>query len=140
MKTEKRIFITYLFPGIFFPEEITKQVKTTDMPTTVPSDSFGFYFTETEYVVDGEKEFVGKTKTLTKTFLIGEAIHVDNIPSIDRGQNTDILKSNIRSNSPTKTGIKTRLGNWQWEDETREAVSPSKFKFGKPEIYKKVET
>lgn len=139
MKTEKRIFITYLFPGAFFPESSSEVVKNTDMPTTIPADCYGFYFTETEYVVDGKKEFVGETKTLTKTFIIGEAIHVDKIPEFDRKQDTEILKSNIRNNSPTKTGIKTHLGNWQIESETMVAVSPSRFKFDKPMIYENME-
>lgn len=139
MKIENRINITYLFPGAFFPESTSKQVKSTDLPKTVPADCYGFYFTETEVAVslDG-KEFVGKTKTVSPTYIIGEAIHVDKIPAIDRGQDTDILKSNIRNNSPTKTGIKTHLGNWQMESETMTAVSPSQFKFGKPEIYTNV--
>jgi hypothetical protein len=136
MKTEKRIFITHLFPGAFFPESTSKQVKSTDLPTVVPSDCYGFYFTETEYVTDGEKEFVGETKTVSNTYIIGEAIHVDNIPSMDRGQDTNTLKSNIRNNSPTKTGIKTHLGNWQMECDTMVSISPTRFIFENPVFYK----
>lgn len=135
MKTEKRLFITYLFPGTFFPESSEKLVKSTDIPTTVPADCYGFYFSETEYAVDGQKEFIGKTKRLGKTIMIGESIHVDNIPAMDRGQDTNILKCNIENNSPTKRGIKTHLGNWQMEDKDTIAMPASSFEFGKPMIY-----
>ncbi len=136
MKIENRIKIIYLYPGSFFPETSSKRVRSTNIPNTVPADCYGFYFTETEVAVslDG-KEFVGKTKTVSPTYIIGEAVPVDKIPSMDRGQDTDILKSNIRTNSPTKTGIKTHLGNWQMENDSMVAVSPLKFKFGKPKIY-----
>lgn len=137
MKTEKRIYIIYLHPGSFFPETSSERVKSTNFPTNVPADCYGFYFTETEVAIalDG-KEFLGETKTVGKTYIIGEAIHVDNIPSMDRGQDTYILKINTRNNSPTKTAIKTHLGNWQIENETMVSVSPSRFTFGKPTIYK----
>lgn len=138
MKTEKRINIVYLYPGAFFPETSSQRVKSTKIPKTVPADCYGFYFTETEVAVslDG-KEYSGDIKTVSKTYIIGEAIHVDKIPTIDRGQDTDILKTNIRNNSPTQTAIKTHLGNWQMETDTMVAISPNKFKFGEPTIYKK---
>jgi hypothetical protein len=133
--TEKQLKIVYLYPGSFFPETSSKTVKSTDIPKTIPADCFGFYFTETEIAHVDDKEFIGETKTVSKTYIIGEAIHVDNIPEIDRGQDTEILKSNIRNNSPTQTGIKTHLGNWQMETGTMVAISPRRFKFGKPTIY-----
>lgn len=137
MRTEKRVNIVYLYPGAFFPETSSKRVKSTKIPTSVPADCYGFYFTETEVAIalDG-KEFLGETKTVGKTYIIGEAIHVDNIPSMDRGQDTHILKINTQNNSPTKTAIKTHLGNWQIENETMVAVSPSRFFFSTPTIYK----
>ena len=137
MKTEKRIYITYLYPGSFFPEFSSKRVNSDKLPTEVPSDCFGFYLEETEFAVDGNgREFEGDTKRLGKTYIIGEAIHVDKIPDVQiDGRSNNILKSNISGNSPTKTGIKTHLGNWQMEDEYHVAISPTKFKFGKPELY-----
>ena len=140
MKKETRIFITYLYPGSFFPEESSKQVKTSDIPKTIPSDCFGFKFHQTDVVIEDDgKEYVGKSKSIGKTYIIGESIHVDNIPLIDRGQDTDTLKSNVRNNSPTKTAIKTHLGNWQMEDDCHVSISPKLFMFGKPDIYKKYE-
>jgi hypothetical protein len=135
MTKTKKITITYLFPGALFPETTTKEVNNTDIPKTIPADCYGFYFEETEYAVDGKETFVGKTKQLGKTYLIGEAIHVSKIPKMDRGQDTDILKSNIESNSPTKTGIKCHTGNWQMEDENNVCLPVSQFKIGKPMIY-----
>jgi len=139
MKKETRIFITYLYPGAFFPEELTKQVKTSDIPKKVPSDCFGFKFYQTDVVIDDNgKEYIGKSKSIGKTYIIGESIHVDDIPLIDRGQDTDTLKSNIRNNSPTKTAIKTHLGNWQMEDGGHVSISPKLFTFDKPDIYQNI--
>lgn len=135
MKTEKRLTITYLFPGVFFSESSSEQVKTINIPTTIPADCYGFYFTETEYAIDGEKEFVGDSKRVGKMVVIGEKIHIDDIPEIYQGRPTDILKSNIRNSSPTKTAIKCQTGNWQMEDENTIVMSPSKFKIGKPMLY-----
>jgi len=138
MRTEKRLFINYLFPGTFFPESSAKRVTSTNVPTSVPRDVYAFYFTETEVAVDGKKEFTGETKQVSKTYMIGTAVHVDDIPAILDGRDTDILKSNIRNNSPTKTGIKTHLGNWQMLDERTVVVHPSQFKFSDPLIYKNI--
>jgi hypothetical protein len=127
-----------MFPGAFFPENVDERVKDASIPKTVPSDCYGFYFSETEYAIglDG-KEFVGQTKRLGKTVMIGELIHVDDIPDIDsQGRDNDILKSNIKYNSPTKQGIKTHLGNWQLKDRDVVVMSASEFKFGKPVVYK----
>jgi hypothetical protein len=135
MKTENRIFITYLFPGSFFPEEITIRVLSASIPKTIPKDCFGFRFTETEFVIDGEKEFIGKSKPLGKTYIIGEAIPLVKIPDEIDGRDTRILKGNIEFNSPTKTAIRTHLGNWQQEDECHEAIPVSQFKLGKAMYY-----
>jgi len=139
MKTENRINIIYLYPGSFFPESSSERVKSTDIPKMVPADCYGFYFTETEVAVslDG-KEYFGDTKTVSKSYIIGEAIHVDKIPEIYRGQDTEILKSNIRNNSPTQTAIKTHLGNWQMESDDMVAISPKQFEFSKPRFYENV--
>lgn len=136
MKKENRIFIHFLYPGSFFPEQTCERVETTNLPKTVPSDCFGFYFTQTEYVIDGKEEFAGKTKTLSKTYIIGESILVDDIPDKEGGRDNNILKSNITCNSPNKRGIKTHIGNWQWEDEYRVAISPRLFEFTDPVVYK----
>lgn len=139
MKTEKRITITYLYPGSFFPETSSERVKNIDFPKTVPADCYGFYFTQTEVAIslDG-KEYIGKSQQISKTYVIGESIPVDEIPAIDGGRDTDILKSNIRSNSPTKTAIKTHLGNWQMESDDMTSISPTCFSFGSPMFYKNI--
>jgi hypothetical protein len=131
MKKETRKFITYLFPGSFFPESVSDRVKSFDVPTKVPLDCYSFYFSTTEYVSDGKQEFTGETKRVGSTYYIGESIPVDEITEPD----SDILKSNIRNNSPTKRGIKTHLGNWQMETENSIVLSPENVVFGKPRLY-----
>ena len=136
MTKENRTFITFLFPGSFFPEEVVERVKNSDIPKSIPSDCFGFRFHEAEFVIDGKKEFVGEAKNKSKTFIVGEAIPLAQIPDEIDGRDTKILKGNIEFNSPTKTAIKTHLGNWQMEDGYHVAISVKKFKLGKPMIYK----
>lgn len=136
MKTENRITITYLYPGAFCSETSSEKVNSVNIPKEVPVDCYGFYFTETEVAVslDG-KEYFGKSNQVSKTYIIGEAIHVDDIPETDNIGSTEILKINIQNNSPTKRGIKSHLGVWQIEDDRTVAISPKQFEFGKPKIY-----
>lgn len=136
MKKETRTFITWMFPGSFFPEEIVEQVNSADIPKTIPADCFGFRFHEKEFVVDGENEYYGKPKPLGKTYLVGEAIPLAQIPDEDGGRTTEILKRNIEYNSPTKTAIRTRTGNWQMEDENHVAIDADRFKISEPRLYK----
>jgi hypothetical protein len=137
IQVETKTYITYLFPGTFFPEIESKQVEETEVPNEIPADCYGFYFTQTEYVIDTQtkKKFTGDSKKVGKTYLIGESIYIDDIPPMDRGQDTDILKSNIRNNSPFKRGVKCHTGNWQIDDETVIVLSPKQFKIVKPHIY-----
>jgi hypothetical protein len=136
MKKEKRIFMEMLFPGSFFPESNTKQVESADIPKSIPMDCYGFSFSETEYVIDGKNEYAGETKKLGKTYIIGEAVPLDKIPDMIDGRDTRILKGNIDCNSPTKTAIKTHMGTWQMEDGYHTSISPNRFKFDPPLMYK----
>jgi hypothetical protein len=114
MKIENRIELIYLHPGAFFPETSRERVKSFDIPKTIPADCYGFYFTETEIAVSlDDKEFIGETKTVSKTYLIGETIYVNKAPV-----------------------IKTHLGNRQPVTDTTVVVSPYQFTFGDPKIYK----
>lgn len=131
----KRKFITYQMPGTFFAEEHTEEVQSFDPPNSVPLDCFGFHFHETEYAQVEGKEFEGKTKRDKRQFLIGFEIPLDQIPDDDKHR---ILKCNIESNSPTKTAVKTHLGNWQAKQEDTVVIFPSDMKFTKPLIWKNI--
>lgn len=139
MKKEKNITITYLFPGSFFSESSEENVRDTNIPKSIPADCFGFEFYETEYIIDEstKKKFTGERKKIGKTYLIGDLIHIDDIPEIDEfGRNCDILKANIRCNSSSKRGIKCRTGNWQLDNGEVIVLSPSEFKITEPRLYK----
>lgn len=137
MQKLKRKFITYYMPGTLFPETSSAEVKSFDVPKSVPLDCYGFSFSETEFVVDGKKEFSGETKQDKRFFLIGESVPLAQIPDDDKHS---ILRSNIEFNSPTKMGVKTHVGNWQMEAENTVVISPSSLKFTKPLIWKNIKT
>ena len=134
MKKETRKYITYLFPGSFFPESSTQRVDSFDVPSSIPSDCFSFSFSEVDIVVDGKNEYKGESRNIGKQYYIGKTIHVDDIV----GEEYDILRTNVRNNSPTKRAIKTHLGNWQVETENCVILSESSVKFGKPMLYTKM--
>ena len=127
-----RKYINYSIPGAFFAETSSKEVDSFDIPKEMPADVYAFNFSETDYVVEGKEEFVGKTRHIGPTYYIGKAIPVDKIPDVDEnGRGNDILKRNIKSNSPTKTGIKCHTGNWQMVDKNTKVLSESQFKWKK---------
>lgn len=133
----KRKYITYYMPGSFMPETSTNQVSSFAIPKEIPRDVYGFQFTETEYVIDGKKEYEGDTKTEKEFHLIGMAIPASLIPDDD---NNRILKSNITNNSPTQEGVKTHLGNWQIRDKNNVVHDPKIFTFVTPLIYKNIKS
>jgi hypothetical protein len=135
MQTIKRKYITYDMPGSFFPESHTQEVKSFDIPESVPLDCFAFQFHETEFVVNGKKEYEGDTVKQNKRHFIGWLVPLAKMP---KGEKYAILCGNIERNSPTKTGIKTHLGNWQQEDKGSIVHAPSDFTFTKPLIYKNI--
>jgi len=126
MKKTTIKYITYLYPGIFFPETDGKEVKSYELPKILPKNCYGFSFSETDYIQDGKESYTGKTRNHGKTYLIGEKIKAQDIPNTE---NNHILISNINCNSPTKTGVKTYMGNWQIFDRNTIVVPPEKFTF-----------
>lgn len=130
MKITKK-FVTFSFPGSFVSEESTHEVQSFEIPA-IPSDCFGFRFHETDYLKDGDEEYVGKTRYQDKVYLIGEKVHIDAIPETSENR---ILRANIRNNSATHEGVKTHLGNWQLVDENTIILSPEEVRFTKPAIY-----
>lgn len=136
MNTITRKRITYYMPGTFFPEHDGDAVESFDIPKTVPLDCYAFEFSETEFAIgeDG-KEFVGETKKDQTLHYIGWNVPLANIPQDGKH---DILRSNIEFNSPTKTAVRTHLGNWQPEMENTVTHDPKEFTFSEPRIWKKI--
>ena len=134
MKTTRK-YITIQMPGSFFPEETVQRVESFDVPKKLPLDCFAFQFHETEFIVDGKKEYEGDTKRQDKRHLIGWKVPLANIPNDDRHS---ILRCNIECNSPTKTAVRTHLGNWQAHDKNVIVHDPSEFAFTAPLIWKKI--
>lgn len=133
----KRKFITFYTPGTFFPESVTQEVQSYDIPRKIPRDVYAFQFSETSFSIEGGEEFRGKTEDKSSRHYIGSVVHVDDIPNTDQLR---ILRGNITSNSPTKEGIKTHLGNWQIFNHNSVVHSPSEFEFSEPLIWKNIKS
>ena len=109
----KKHFITFLYPGTFFPEESTQEVDSWDpepwrnWQASLTYKPFCFYFTTRER---GEGDLDShQTAKSGRYYLGGEVVHVDQIPKDD---NNRILISNL-SQYEGKVGIRCLTGNWQ---------------------------
>lgn len=126
--TRNRYLAEFDYPGALFPESITKTAKgpsIEDALAVAPSETEGTYFVkdrwyavtiteviEKQYLAaDGsDEEWVEQRRSRVGRWVVGEKVHVDDIPDDDRHE---ILRSNIRNNSEDGFGVKTRAGNWQ---------------------------
>lgn len=129
-----RNYITWYTPGSFFPEEVTQEVPNFTIPIEIPSDVYAFRFHSTEFVLNKGKEYRGDTTRQPKLYFIGIAVPVDSIPNTGE---FDILKTNIKCNSPTKEGLLTIQLNWQYVGEEMVLIRPDEVKFIAPLIYEK---
>lgn len=129
MTTRTRYTATYLYPGVFMPEETTVDLPeaTWSAAQVYAPDEPGYFaaggwfaviiktITEKKFFADdGEEMWVPGGKAKTERIIIGTEVRVDD-PSIadDRFR---ILRSNIQYNSrdPYRNlAVHTRSGNWQ---------------------------
>lgn len=117
---------TYSYPGVFFPEETSREVSAPTIEAAVKAgpreDGYfsadGWYAvsirsrTEKRFVADdGQEAWVvqGKPQQVGR-WVLGERVHADDVPATDENR---ILIANLRANSPTAEGVRTRCGNWQ---------------------------
>ena len=126
MKKTTKTLIRYYFPSLLFSAEADEEIKTKDIPAKLPKNCFAFRFGTQEVVVDGKDVFEKPAKWDNKIYMIGETIPLAKIPKTPENS---ILRSNIECNSPTKTAIKTHLGNWQAHDRNTTVLPVSQFSF-----------
>ena len=134
--TRRRHSATYLYPGAFFPEETTRQIKRPTLASAIaaqPDDRDGYFrksgwyavriatTTERRFVAEnGDETWVREGKPEVLSVIVGERIHYTEIPDTDANA---ILISNIRGNSKDGFGVKTRAGNWQIASDYDEVIS-----------------
>ena len=109
----KQHFITFLYPGVFFPEEATQAVESWDpapwqnWEASLSYRPFAFYFTTRER---GDADLDSRqTAKSGRYYLGGEVIHLSNLPEDEAHS---ILRSNI-SQFAGQNAIKCSTGNWQ---------------------------
>lgn len=136
--TRTRWTATYSYPGFLFPEETSRPV---DHPTlqgvleAAPRDEDGYFRADGWYAArvtqrtqklytaaDGEEQWIQTDVTQGPSWLIGEKVHLDDIPDDD---DHAILRSNIRCNTKDGIAVKTRLGNWTLPVEGTEVIAAS---------------
>lgn len=108
------------YPGSLFPESITRSVPEATLEAAVAAQRDELWYAvvlrtrvqKRFTAADGEEVWntVGQS-TKVASYVVGEPVHVDDIPDDDQHH---ILRSNIRSNSKGEPlGVRTRRGNWQ---------------------------
>lgn len=126
MKKTTKTLIRYYFPSLLFSAEADEEISGKLIPDKLPKNCFAFRFGMQEVVVDGKDVFEKPAKWDSRIYMIGEAISLADIPKTEANS---ILRLNIECNSPTKTAIKTHLGNWQAHDRNTIVLPASQFKF-----------
>ncbi len=139
MTTRTRYTATYDYPGMLFPESVTRDVADDRLESVVaaaPAETEGYFrkdgwyafqihaITEKHFTAeDGEEAWVrvGKAERVAN-MVVGEKVHVDSIP--DTAENR-ILRVNIQANTPDGVAVKTRAGNWQLASDYDLVLSPS---------------
>lgn len=140
MNTRVRYVAEYSYPGAFMPESTTRELEqpTLDAAVAAGPDEDGYFRKDGWYAVKitafYEKRYVeagGDAETWVRTdtssagaWVVGERVHVDD-PSI-AGSDFDILRSNIRCNTKSGYGVRTRCGNWQFADDFSGVVAPER--------------
>jgi len=132
-----RYVATYLYPGIFLPESTDRDIPEPTIEAVIaaaPAETS--YFTkdgwyavqvheivEARYVsaVDSTDMWVGQTRVHVHTWIVGEEVRWQDLPDVPENRS---LIFNIKHNSPTGVGVRTRRGNWQPLTEKTSVISP----------------
>lgn len=138
MNERTRYTATYLYPGSFFPEEASRDVPepTFEAAALAGPDEDGYFRKDGWYAVritairekrftsdDGEEAWVKQDAKRVGSWIVGERVHHEDERLA--GDQFDILRSNIRSNSDDGYGVLTRCGNWQIASDYTEVVAPA---------------
>lgn len=102
-------YVAFLYPGSFFPEEKSKEIKSRDEKIEIPDGCFAYYFWDREEVLMGKELLVGKEKNRSGRFYLGETLTLE---EIEKSPGCEILASNMRVNA-WPVVVKTRMGNYQ---------------------------
>lgn len=138
MTTREHHVATYLYPGSFFPEEITKTIAEPTFAAARQSgpDEDGYFSRDGWYAVriqtnvekrftaeDGEELWSIVERRPVGNHIVGELVHWTDIEDNDRHR---ILITNIQVNAKDGHGVLTRCGNWQIADDWDFVVAPDR--------------
>lgn len=128
--TRTRYYGVYSYPGLLFAEETSRPLTSGDVVAAIAEgpDDERWYAVEIRVAIekrfvadDGEEQWLKKSDQRKARYVIGEKVHVDDIPDDDRHS---ILRSNIRGNSTDHFGVRTRAGNWQIAQDYDDVIPP----------------
>lgn len=133
-----RYVARYLYPGSFFPEDLTREIEEPTFVAAAAAAPEGegwcakdrWYAVEVTAIVekrftseDGDEAWVRECDSKAGAWVIGERVHVDD-PRL-AGDEFRILRANIAANTKDGYAVKTRRGNWQMADSYTEVVPES---------------
>jgi hypothetical protein len=132
-------YVSYLYPGSFFPETQTEQVERREpeeLIKNMKNGCYAFFYHDRTTVVDDEgNEFVGETENRSKRYVFVDSIYnTDDIKKMNTSGRHDILLGNMKSNGWDKV-VKTNQGNFQPFDSTEEYIMMEKVSFIRPGLY-----
>lgn len=103
-------YVTFLFPGSFYPEETIVQIDSRESTFDIPGNCFAYYLWDRIEVVQGDETLYGERKNKTGRFYFGEVLTIDDVKS--KYPESKILISNMEMNNWKKI-VRTRRGNFQ---------------------------
>ena len=103
-------YVTFLFPGSFWPEEQITEISSRDEKFDIPKSCFAYEFWDREETVINGEKLVGSPKNKSGRYYFGEVMDEQQVLALYPEANTVV--SNMRCNNWKKV-VRTRRGNWQ---------------------------
>jgi len=137
-----RYFARYYYPGLLFPEDLTRDVQGSSIAEVVAGQKddrwYGVdVFEITEEVLQSEtygETLVERGRTRVANYLVGTPYHYQSLPAKTLADpSADILQRNIKVNDKSGGyGVLTRCGNWQIRSDWETVISPDDSAFTDP--------
>lgn len=129
-----RYVARYYYPGLLFPEDLTRNVTGSSIAEVVAGqENDGWYAVDVLEILDEvlQSELYGETaversRKRVANYIVGTPYHYDALPPETAAHpSVDILRSNIRVNDRSGGyGVLTRCGNWQIRSDWLTVISP----------------
>lgn len=103
-------YVTFLFPGSFYPEESTKEISSREEKIDAPENCFAYEFWDRNEIEQDGEILRGKAINKSGRYYFGEVFDQQQVADLVPDNST--LLFNMKCNGWDKL-IKTRKGNWQ---------------------------